>query len=97
MKLDDYTMSLLVDYECPMCGPFVDDEGETTLTQEEADLVICGDLETGERACPDCEEEVEQTMASLLDVAAMIAERIPSLAPAIAEGVASALDPDPPG
>lgn len=91
VKLDDYTMSLLVDYECPMCGPFVDDEGETTLTQEEADLVICGDLETGERACPDCDEEVEQTMASLLETMTMLTERFPALGPAIAEKVADAL------
>ena len=84
-------MDELKDWECQDgCDPFVDEEGDTLLSREEVEQVVLGD-EFGVRVCPDCGGEVDQTMASLLDFAAMVAERIPSLGPAIVERVTAAL------
>lgn len=82
--LDSDDLELLRGYECPSCGPLVDETGKT-LTDDEA-LDIMG----GDERCPDCGEELEQTMEALLGVLQMVAERFPEVAPAIADRLTGA-------
>lgn len=86
------SLDMLADYECPECGPVVDRDDPLCLSEVEALLVFGGD-ENGVMRCPNdwCDEEIELTLAARLDALSMIAERVPELAPAIAEQTERAL------
>lgn len=85
------SLEMLADYECPECGPLVGDSamsGVIAITEDEATMILGGD-EAGFLRCPNdwCGEELEMTVEARLDLLAMVAERIPALAPQIVAAV----------
>lgn len=87
---DPDDLAMLADYECPDCGPLVEEDGTTTLHPSQANEILGGD-EEGVLRCPDCGEELEQTMDALLGMLQLVAERFPGLAPTIADSVGAVL------
>jgi hypothetical protein len=91
---DDYSsLAMLRDYECPECGPVVDDDAVKwgLMTEDIASDILGGD-DNGVMRCPDCGEELEQTLDARLDFLKMVGERIPDLAPKIADALAEAAE-----
>jgi hypothetical protein len=94
-RIDDEATSLemLADYECPECGPLSELIELGLFTEDEASDVFGGD-ENGVMRCPsdECDEELELTLGAALDMLKMVAERMPELAPTIANRIAEAVD-----
>ncbi len=74
MAVDQDTLDMLADYECPECGLLVEDGKLTYVMEWDADSILGGD-EHGFIRCPDCGEELEQTLDASLDMLKMVAER----------------------
>lgn len=85
--IDPEDLDQLADLECPECGPLIDDEGQSVVSEWDLDQVF------GDMTCPDCGADLEQTMEATLGFLAMVTERIPALGPEIAKRLAEALDP----
>lgn len=90
---DPEEVEQLACYECPECGPLVDEEGTPGYPSWQLSSILGGD-ELGFLRCPepDCEEELELTLDARLDVLKMVAERIPELAPKIADAIEGVTD-----
>lgn len=87
---DPDDVDMLRDYECPECGPFIDEsDGVPTITAGEVNAVLGGD-EDGYQRCPDCGEEVDHTLEASLDMLRLVAERHPEMAPEIAAKIEEA-------
>lgn len=84
---DPTCIELLRDYECSDgCEFFSGDE--PMVSEHDAELMIGGD-EHGVMRCIDCGAELDVTLDAAIDRLRMIAERVPSAAPAIAELLSS--------
>lgn len=83
MSDDPTCIELLRDYECSEgCEFFSGDE--PMVSEHDASIMLGGD-EQGELRCIDCGAELEPTTEAALAMLQLIAERVPSLAPEIAE------------